>query len=136
MSTATETTRSGYGYGRRFSGEFAETVARAKKALQDEGFGVLSEIDMKAKFDEKLGVQFHEYLILGACNPGLALQAISEEPELGLLLPCNVIVYRDGDENVVSAINASAMLGVTENPNLDATAAEVNQKLQRAIDSI
>ena len=104
--------------------------------MKAEGFGVLTEIDLKAKFNEKLGVDFRNYVILGACNPAIAFQSLQQEIDLGLLLPCNVIVYdRDGGSSV-AAIDAKSMLAVTGNPNLVEAAEMINERLRRAIDAI
>lgn len=125
-----------YGYSRTLEVPYEEAVKRAREALKVEGFGVLCEMDMKAKLQEKLGVDFRKYLILGACNPGLAYQALQEELEIGLLLPCNVIVYEHDGHSVVSAVDAVRMLSIVDNPKLDSAAAQVNDKLRRVIDSL
>lgn len=123
----------GYGFSRKLDLGFEQAIARAKETLKDEGFGVLSEINIAEKFKEKLGVDFRNYVILGACNPSIAHQALQEEIGLGLLLPCNVAVYEEGGQSVVAAIDAAKMMSVVGNPKLEAAAAEVNEKLQRAI---
>jgi uncharacterized protein (DUF302 family) len=103
-------------------------------ALKQEGFGVLTQIDVQATLQAKLGVTTSPYLILGACNPQLAYQALQLEPELGLLLPCNVIVYDNGDETTtVSIVDPIQMLGVVENPALQPVAEEANRRLQRVV---
>jgi uncharacterized protein (DUF302 family) len=115
-----------------------ETVARTKEALQAEGFGILSEIDIAEKLKEKLGVDYKRYVILGACNPPLAYKALQVEPEVGLLLPCNVIVY-DADEGgtVVSAIDPKSMLGIVgENAAMAEVARDAHARLERAISAI
>ncbi len=94
---------------------------------------MLSEINITEKFKEKLGVEFRNYVILGACNPPIAYQALQEELGLGLLLPCNVIVYEDAGKCVVAAIDAAKMMSVVGNPKLESAATLVNEKLQRAI---
>ena len=114
-------------------------VGKVREALKKEGFGVLSEIDIKEKLKEKIGVDFRRYIILGACNPPLAFKALQEEPELGLHLPCNVIVYEAEDTNksVVSAVDAKAMLSlVGSNPKLTEVAEEVNERLLCVIKSL
>jgi uncharacterized protein (DUF302 family) len=104
---------------------------------QEEGFGVLTEIDVKSTFKKKLDVDFRKYTILGACNPVLANQALGEELEIGLLLPCNVIVYDDEQGgSVVSIVDPISMLGVVENPNLDAGADEARARLQRVSNAL
>ncbi|MBK6751654.1 MAG: DUF302 domain-containing protein [Acidobacteria bacterium] len=128
--------KNNYGYVRSLELSFSEAVERTREALKVEGFGVLTEIDLKAKFKEKLDVDFGNYLILGACNPSLAYQALQEEIELGLLLPCNVIVFQKEDEIYVAAVDAKKMLAVTGNTKLEVFADSVNEKLRRAIDSI
>ena len=125
-----------YGYSRTLDISYGDAVARAKAALKTEGFGVLSEIDLKEKLKEKLGVEFRNYVILGACNPALAYQALQEEIDLGLLLPCNVIVYEQDGKMVVSAVDAARMLSVTGNPKLESAASQVNEKLRRVIDNL
>ena len=119
-----------------FSYELA--VKKAKEALAQQGFGVLSEIDMKEKLNEKLGVDFKRYLILGACNPPLAYMALQAEPEIGLLLPCNVIVYETGEDgSVVSAIEPRTMVElIGDNPAVAEVADDARQRLVRALDSI
>jgi uncharacterized protein (DUF302 family) len=125
-----------YGFTRKVEMPFAEAVSHVTEALKKEGFGVLTEIDMKAKLKEKLDVDFRDYVILGACNPNLAYQALQEELDLGLLLPCNVIVYEEGSSSVVAAIDAGKMMSVVENPKLESISGMVNEKLKRAVESI
>lgn len=125
-----------YGFKREIDRPFAETVERTRVALAAEGFGVLCEIDIKDKLREKLGVDFVNYVILGACNPPLAYEALQHEIDLGLLLPCNVVVYETGSKTVVSAIDASKMMSVVGNDQLSQTAQTVNEKLQRVIQSV
>jgi uncharacterized protein (DUF302 family) len=116
---------------------FEAAIQATKSALSAEGFGVLTEIDMQAKLKEKLGVQVARYTILGACNPPLAYKALQAEQEIGLLLPCNVIVYERGAETVVSAIDPDTMLGVVENnPAVAEVARQARAGLERAIRSI
>jgi uncharacterized protein (DUF302 family) len=97
---------------------------------------VLCEIDISQKLKEKLGIDFYRYLILGACNPPLAYQALQEETDLGLLLPCNVVVYEREGRTVVSAIDADKMLSIVGNSKLETVTKQVNEKLRRVIDSI
>jgi len=125
-----------YGFKRSVGLPYAEAVERARAALQQEGFGVLCEIDIKDKLREKLGVDFRNYVILGACNPTLAHEALQREIDIGLLLPCNVIVYEDNRGTVVSAVDAAKLLSLIGNSELAAIAAQVNEKLQRVIESI
>lgn len=115
--------------------EAAESRVRA--TLQDQGFGVLTEIDVQATLKKKLDVDFPPYKILGACDPASAHRALSAVPEIGLLLPCNVTVSQNDDGTVrVAAINALVMLGIVEHPVLAEIAEEVNGRLQKAIDEI
>ncbi len=131
-----EGTDVGYGYGRLLNLTFTAAVQRAKESLKSEGFGVLCESDIKEKLKEKLGVDFVNYVILGACNPPLAHGALQQEMNIGLLLPCNVVVYDKGSAVFVAAVDAARMLSVVGNPALAETADQVNQKLQRVIDNL
>lgn len=134
--SAQQPQHSKYGFSKTVRLPYDEAVAKATAALKEEGFGVLCEIDIKEKLKEKLGVDFRRYTILGACNPPLAYKTLQEEINIGLLLPCNVIVYEadKAGESVVAAIDAKTMLSVVEdNPTLDAVATEVNEKLHRVI---
>ena len=117
---------------------FTEAVARTKNALTAEGFGVLSEIDLQEKLMEKLGVEIAPYLILGACNPPLAYKALQAEPEIGLLLPCNVIVYTTaGGQTVVAGIDPDAMLSVVgENAAVVEVGQDARKRLQKVIASL
>lgn len=117
---------------------YEEAVKKSTAALKEEGFGVLTEIDVKSTLKEKLDADFRPYVILGACNPPLAKQALDAELEVGALLPCNVIVYEDESEDgsVVSAVEPMTMLGVVENPELTPIAEEVKERLQRVLKSL
>ena len=134
--SAQQPQHSKYGFSRTLDVPYEEAVKKTTAALKEEGFGVLCEIDIKEKLKEKLGVDFRRYIILGACNPPLAYKTLQEEINIGLLLPCNVVVY-DADEvgkSIVAAVDAKAMLSVVgSNPTLDSVAAEVNEKLQRVL---
>jgi uncharacterized protein (DUF302 family) len=125
-----------YGIGRLVEAPFDETVARVREALKGQGFGVLCEIDVQATMKEKLGVEGDKYVILGACNPPLAHRALTAEREIGLLLPCNVIVYEAAGGTKVSAIDAELMLGFVGNPALSDVAAEVRGRLNSVIESV
>ena len=116
--------------------DFDEVLARTREALAAEGFGVLTEIDVQATMKAKLDVDREPYIILGACNPPLAHQALEVEPELGVLLPCNVVVYRTGGRTRVSAVAADQMLGMVGNPGLKPVAAEVGARLSRVLADI
>ncbi len=113
---------------------FAEAVDRVRDELKAEGFGVLCEIDVRATLKDKLNVESEPYLILGACNPPLAHRAIAAEPDLGTLLPCNVVVYeRDGTTHV-SAIDAERMLSIVGNDEVAPVAAEVRRRLATVVE--
>lgn len=116
--------------------DFEDVVQATRAALADEGFGVLTEIDVQATMKAKLDVDREEYLILGACNPPLAHKALEAEPELGVLLPCNVVVYRTGGRTRVSAVAAEQMLGMVGNEELGPVATEVAQRMQRVLDAV
>jgi uncharacterized protein (DUF302 family) len=113
---------------------FADVVDRVRAELKTEGFGVLCEIDVQATLREKLGVEGEPYLILGACNPPLAHQALRAEPDLGVLLPCNVAVYRSGGETQIAAIDPERMLSIVDNDELASVAAEVKARLRVVVE--
>ncbi len=116
---------------------FDEAVRRTREALQKQGFGILSEIDIQQKLKEKVGADMPRYLILGACNPPLAHKALQAEPELGLLLPCNVIVYeKEGGGTVVAAVDPDAMLSVVDNAAVAEIAREAKTRLRTVIDEV
>lgn len=112
---------------------FDEAVARTREELAREGFGVLCEIDVQATLEKKLGVQREPYLILGACNPPLAHRALEAEPELGVLLPCNVVVYQEQGHTHIAAVNAEQMLSIVGNDELGPTASEVRTRLEAVV---
>lgn len=107
-----------YNYKRSFSSGYADAVAKVKDELKKEGFGVLTEIDVKQTLKTKLNVDFDDYIILGACNPPLAHQALTVERDIGVLLPCNVIVYVQNGKTFVSAVLPTVQLGKVGNPKL------------------
>ena len=128
-----------YGFSRTIDAAFDEARERTIEALKQEGFGVLSEIRLDEKLKEKLGVDFRRYVILGACNPPLAYKTLQEDINIGLLLPCNVVVYEAEDKNqsVVAAVDAKAMMSVVgESPALEAVTSEVNERLRRAVKQV
>lgn len=126
-----------YGFRTTLNVPYEEAIEKATAALKEEGFGVLTEIDVKATLKKKLNADFRRYIILGACNPKLAYQALQNELEIGLLLPCNVIVYEtDEGQSVISIVDPLSMLGVVENPKLDPIAQEARTRLQRLIEAL
>jgi uncharacterized protein (DUF302 family) len=134
--SAQQLQHSKYGFSKTVDLPYKEAVEKARGALKDEGFGVLCEIDLKEKLKEKLGVDFRDYVILGACNPPLAYKTLQEEINIGLLLPCNIIVYEAdvSGKSVVAAIDARQMLSVVgNNATLNTVATEVNEKLKRVV---
>jgi uncharacterized protein (DUF302 family) len=123
-----------YGLFVRTDCDYDEAVTATKAALKAEGFGVLTEIDVKSTMKEKLGADFRRYDIIGACNPPLAHAALTAERDIGLLLPCNVIVYEeDGGGSVVAALDPQEMMDVAGNPGLRAVASEARARLGRAL---
>jgi len=119
------------------SGEFDDVVETTIDALKDEGFGVLCDIDVQATLEEKLGEEFRQYRILGACNPPLAHEGLTEEIELGALLPCNVIVYETDDgEIMVSAVDPQQLVGMADNEALDSIATEVHDRFERVLAAV
>ena len=116
---------------------FEDTVIRATEELMKEGFGVLTEIDVKATLKKKLDVDFRNYRILGACNPPFAYQALQAEAQIGLMLPCNVVVQEnENGRTIVSAIDPLASMQAVENESLGEVAEQVRAKLQKVIESI
>jgi len=114
--------------------DFTDATDRVREELKTEGFGVLCEIDIQSTLKEKLGVESEPYLILGACNPPLAHQALQTEPELGVLLPCNVVVYTRNGKTHIAAIDAERMLSIVANDQLAPIAAEVRSKLAHVVE--
>jgi len=127
-----------YGITRKLRGvAFSDVIPRVKEALAAEGFGVLTEIDVKATLKKKLDIDTPHYIILGACNPSLAHQAMTAEPAVGLLLPCNVVVAEDSDGGIaVSAIDPRVMLSVLGNDAVNPMAVEVKARLSRVLAAI
>ncbi|MFA4936655.1 MAG: DUF302 domain-containing protein [Candidatus Methanoperedens sp.] len=115
---------------------YADAVARVKDELKEEGFGVLTEIDVKQTLKTKLNVDFEDYIILGACNPPLAYQALTAERDIGVLLPCNVIVYTQNGKTFVSAVLPTVQLGKVGNPKLIPIAEQVETKLKKVVNTV
>ncbi len=134
--TQTETAAS-YALARTVDLSYEEADVRVREALQAEGFGVLTEIDVSATLKDKIDVDFPPYEILGACNPPLAHQALQTEPDIGLLLPCNVVVRALPDgRTMVEALDPVEQLGVADNPDLPELAAEVRARMERVIAAV
>ena len=126
--------RAGYGFGTTMTGSFEDVVRRTTEALKAEGFGVLTTIDVRKTLKEKLDVDFEPYVILGACNPSLAHRALQASHELGLLLPCNVIVHQDSEEVAVSIVDPDKMLSIAgDDPELAKVGAEASARLRRVV---
>ncbi len=130
-----------YGFGTTIAAPFEETVTKVTEALKAEGFGVLTTIDVKATMKAKLNVDFERYTILGACNPQLAHRALELEHNVGLLLPCNVVVHEahEGDGTTHTRVDVAdpvAMLGVIQNPAMQAVASEARTRLERVVASL
>jgi uncharacterized protein (DUF302 family) len=124
-----------YGFRKTLRATVDEAEARVRDALQKEGFGILTEIDVKATLKQKLNVDFRPYRILGACNPPLAHRALSEETDIGLLLPCNVVVYAGDEEGtaVVSVLDPVKQLAVAGRDDMTPVAEEVRTRMQRVV---
>jgi len=126
-----------YGFSTTFSGSFDDAIAKVTEELGKEGFGVLTEINVKAVMKKKLDIDKRPYTILGACNPVLADKAITAEADIGLLLPCNVLVREDEDDSVVVAfMDPSAVLTLVDKEEVKELAAEVRGKLERVCDAL
>lgn len=125
-----------YGYTKQIDMPFTKAVEAVRAELAREGFGVLTEIDVKATLKKKLDVAYGDYVILGACNPSFAHQALQKEKEIGLLMPCNVIVYEDAGNVFVSAILPTAIAEMVDNPALRPIAGSVEEKLKVVINRI
>jgi uncharacterized protein (DUF302 family) len=125
-----------YGYKKRVKYPYEEAVRRTREELKKEGFGVLTEIDVKATLKQKLNVDYDKYIILGACNPPFAYKAFQAERDIGLLMPCNVIVYEQDGETFVSAMLLTVVMSVVNNDKLESIGNEVEQKLKKVIDSV
>lgn len=125
-----------YTFGTRLAASIEEVRPRVESALKAEGFGVLTEIDIQATMKAKLGLDGPPYLILGACNPPLANRALSADPSIGALLPCNIVLRRDGEGTIVEAMDPTAILGLVEGAEISQVAAEARERLIRAIASL
>jgi uncharacterized protein (DUF302 family) len=133
QSTAAATN---YGFGVHLDISFDEAMTRTRAALKDQGFGVLTEIDVRQTLQEKLGVSFRRYVILGTCNPPLAYRALTAEFDIGLLLPCNVVLYEEDSGTTVKMMDPQAALGLVANPAVASIAAEARERLERALHAL
>jgi uncharacterized protein (DUF302 family) len=125
-----------YGFSKTVDMPYEKAVEKATEELKKEGFGVLTTIDVKEKFKEKLGIDFKKYVILGACNPPFAHQALQVEEDIGLLLPCNVVVYERDGKSGVAFIKPTIAMGMIDNSELRKIAEEVEKKLKRVFDTL
>ncbi len=125
-----------YAVTRDLEAPFDEVVSRVREELAQEGFGVLTEIDVRSTLKEKLDLDVPEYVILGACNPNLASRGLALEPDLGVLLPCNVVVRRDGEHTHVAAMEPLAALRLARNPALEPLAQEARERITRAVERL
>jgi uncharacterized protein (DUF302 family) len=125
-----------YSYKKQLHTSFEDAVEKTKAMLAEEGFGVLTEINVKSTLKNRLNVDYDNYLILGACNPPFAYQALKAEKEIGLFLPCNVIVYSDNDKIFVSTILPMIAMGMINNSKLREIAARIEEKLKKVIDTV
>ena len=126
-----------YGINKTVELSYQETIKKVKEELKKEDFGVLAEIDMKKTFKEKLDKEINNYLIMEACNPAFAFEGIAEESELGLLLPCNVIVYESEEGEInAAAIDPEKALGMSENKKINEIAKKIKARLERVIENI
>ena len=126
-----------YGFSKKVNLNFDQALEKVKTELQNQGFGVVSEIAMHQTLKNKLNVDFKPYVILGACNPPNAYKALQAEEQIGLLLPCNVIVYNNAqNETIVAAINPVAVMASTENAVVDQVAQDILKKLQTVIENL
>ncbi len=124
-----------YGYKKQVNASFSEAVEKTREELAKEGFGVLTEIDVRSTLKKKLDVDYGNYIILGACNPPFAYKALQEEKDIGLLLPCNVIVYEDAGKVFVSAILPAVAMGMVDSRPLAKIATTVEEKLKKVVDA-
>jgi uncharacterized protein (DUF302 family) len=125
-----------YTFGTRVDASIDDVRESVTAALKTEGFGILTEIDMAATLRAKLGVEREPYLILGACNPPFAHKAVTHDPSIGALLPCNVVIRVDGGEVVVEVMDPRAVLALVGDPGVDEIAAEVRARLVRAVEAV
>ena len=125
-----------YGFTKELNISFYKAIDKITNELKKEGFGILTRIDVKEKFKEKLGIEFKKYVILGACNPSSAHEAIQAEENIGLMLPCNVIVYEKDNHTIVSIIRPTTVMGMINNEDLKKIGERIENKLKKVIDAL
>ncbi len=125
-----------YGLSKNISLKFEQAIEKVTEELKKEGFGVLTSIDVQDTMKKKLGADFPKYVILGACNPPFAYQALQAEEQIGLMLPCNVIVYEKNDRTTVAAFDPMVMTGILENPLIASIAQEMKSRLERVVAAV
>jgi len=125
-----------YGFTKEMDIPYGTVIEQVREALKDEGFGMLTEIDVKEKMKEKLGLDMNKYIILGACNPPNAYKAIVAEENIGLMLPCNVIIYERGSKTVLSVIRPTVAMQMIENSELQIVAEAVEAQLKKSFDAV
>ncbi len=125
-----------YGFYKELNLSFEEIMEQLPEKVKEQGFGIVSKIDMREKFQEKLGIEFRKYMILGLCDPASALQAVLTEENIGLMLPCNMIVFEKGDKTAVSIIKPSVSMSVIENEKLESISRDVEERLKQVFKSI
>jgi len=125
-----------YGFVKEVENDFEAVVKKVEETLKQAGFGIITSIDIKEKFKEKLGIEFKKYMILGACNPAYAHKAIEAEENIGLMLPCNVIVYEKDDKVVIAAIRPSVAMQMIKNTELKKIAVEVEEQIKHVIEQL
>ncbi|NQT65073.1 MAG: DUF302 domain-containing protein [FCB group bacterium] len=125
-----------YGFYKELNVSFEEIMKRIPEKVKEQGFGIISMIDMREKFKEKLGIEFANYMILGLCDPSSALKSIQAEQNIGLMLPCNMIVYEKGDKTAVSIIKPTIAMSMIKNEKLSSISHDVESRLKKLFDSI
>ncbi len=125
-----------YGYKKQVNLPYDKAVARVREELPKEGFGVLTEIDVKATVKKKLNVDFDDYIILGACNPPFAHQALQAVKDVGLMMPCNVVVFTDKGKTYVEAVNPTMLMSLIQNDKLKPLAEQIEAKLKKVVDAV
>jgi uncharacterized protein (DUF302 family) len=125
-----------YGYRREVDLPFTEAVQKAREEFKKEGFSIITEVDVRDTLKKKLNVEYDDYIILGACNPLFAYQALKIEKSVGIMMPCNVVVYVDKGKTVIVAAMPTTLMSLVQNDKLKATAKQIEAKIKKAVDSI